>query len=114
MRLPACAVGTALLAVLLTGCAAGDYHRLPRPGGAEGSTANEVDYAFFSMKKGFGLPLAYTEFNPDVDDAVIFYARVGQVRRPFTLRGVLSRPDGTQHASFTRSPDPNYKGPMWG
>jgi hypothetical protein len=108
----ACTIGGALLAALLTACAA-DYYRLPRPGGAEGSIANEVDYAFFSMARAFGLPYAYTEFNPDVDEAVIFYAGVSRVRRPFAARGVLLRPDGTEHASFTRTPHPSQKGPLW-
>ncbi len=103
-----------VLAALACGCSSVDYYRLPRVGGAEGSIANEVEYAFFSMAKpAYGTPYAYTEFNPAVDDQVVFYGRVRSVRRAFTLRGVLHRPDATEHASFTRQPPAGLPGPVW-
>jgi len=114
MRREARALALGVLAALVCGCSSADYYRLPRVGGAEGSIANEVEYAFFSMAKpAYGMPYAYTEFNPAVDDHVIFYGRVRSVRRSFTLRGVLHRPDATEHASFTRQSPAGVPGPVW-
>lgn len=113
MHRGALALALGVLAALACGCSSADYYRLPRVGGAEGSIANEVDYAFFSMAKpAYGTPYAYTEFNPAVDDQVVFYGRVS-VRRSFTLRGVLHRPDASEHASFTRPSPPGGLGPIW-
>ncbi len=103
-----------VLATLACGCAGADYYRLPQRPGADGSIANEVDYAFFSMvKPRFGPPSAYTEFNPDIDDEVVFFTRVGPVGRSFVLRGTLYRPGGVEHTSFTRTPHPASRGPAW-
>lgn len=111
-RVLALALGA--LAALACGCSSADYYRLPRVGGAEGSIANEVDYAFFSMAKpAYGTPYAYTEFNPAVDDQVVFYGRVRSVRRSFMLRGILHRPDASEHACFTRQSPPSGLGPIW-
>jgi hypothetical protein len=114
MRREALAVALGVLAALAFGCSSADYYRLPQVGGADGSIANEVEYAYFSMAKpAYGTPYAYTEFNPAVDDQVVFYGRVRSVRRAFTLRGVLHRPDATEHASFTRQSPPGGPGPIW-
>ena len=114
MGWPARAIGIGLLAALSHGCVGADYYRLPRTPGADGSIANEVEYAFFSMDKPrYGLPSAYTEFNPDVDDQVVFFTGV-QTRTPtITLRGALSRPDGVPHATFSRTGRPYSRGPYY-
>ena len=105
---------TVLTSLLMCACSSTDYYRLPRSPGADGSLANEVQHAFFSLvKPAYGLPHAYVDFNPDIDEEVVFFALVGPVRRSFTVRGVLHRPDGTEHVSFTRSPNPSQRGPAW-
>ena len=103
-----------MIVTLSYGCVGGDYYRMPQTPGADGSIANEVEYAYFSLvKPRHGLPLAYTEFNPDIDDQVVFFAAV-QTRRPtITLRGVLYRPDGVEHASFNRTGSPFPRGPYY-
>src|SRR4051812_7444088 len=101
------ALGAGLVVALIVGCASADYYRMPQTPGAAGSIANEVEYAYFSIAKPrFGMPLAYTEFNPDIDEHVVFFAGV-QTRRPtVVLRGVLYRPDGAEQASFSRTQSP--------
>jgi hypothetical protein len=103
-----------LVVLALPACSGAGYYRLPRPGGAEGSIANEVEYAFFSLDKPrYGLPYAYTEFNPDTDDQVVFFTAV-QTRTPtITLRGTLYRPDGVEHATFSRTGTPHPRGPYY-
>jgi hypothetical protein len=102
------------LLLLVTSCSSADYYRMPQTPGAAGSVANEVEYAYFSMAKPrFGLPLAYTEFNPDIDDQVVFFTGV-QTRRPtVVLRGVLYRPDGAEQTAFSRTGSPHPRGPYY-
>jgi hypothetical protein len=102
--MPRTAVAAVLLSALAAACAGGGYYRLPLTPGADGSVSSDVTVAYFSLgKPPRGASHAYREFDPEVDDEVVFVFAMRYPRQPFTLRGVLRRPDGTEHAAFSRT-----------
>jgi hypothetical protein len=105
MHAPARNLGVAVLTALLTcACAGTGYYRLPLTPGADGSVSNDVTAAYFALgKPPLGARHAYREFDPETDEEVVFVVRLHRPRQPFGLRGVLHRPDGLEHASFTRT-----------
>jgi hypothetical protein len=108
MQAPARGLGVAVLTALLTcGCAGTGYYRLPLTPGADGSVSNDVTAAYFALgKPPLGARHAYQEFDPEADGEVIFVVHLRPPRQPFELRGVLHRPDGIEHTSFTRTGKP--------
>ena len=105
------AAAIAVLAVLTGGCASRGYYRLPRTPGADGSVSNDVVLAYFALgKPPLGARHAYTEFDPDTDEEVVFVLRIHYPRRAFALRGVLYRPGGVEHTSFSRTGQPYQPG----
>jgi hypothetical protein len=85
------------------------------PPSREGSISRLVAYAYFTARiegqLGYYLPTAYASFDASSDETVFFVAVINYPGRPYVLRGRLRRPDGAQHAEFTRSiPDASLAG----